>query len=260
MNFYSLSDKGMIRPNNEDYTESFQWRWCGIDGTTESFTALLLADGMGGAAAGEFASSLAIKTVKEKLQAGLLSSKPEVILAADLREMLIACCVEANDAIYKKAQENPEMEGMGTTIVIAIICRDMLTLCHVGDSRCYMLREGRLKQLTHDHSLVQEMIDAGKITPDQAEKHPNKNIITRALGVAPSVQPDCSRLPIFTGDVLVLGTDGLCGFVNDRTIKDMAEKQASQPNANLKKFAQSLIECANLNGGADNISVSLYRH
>lgn len=260
MNFYSLSDKGMIRPNNEDYTESFQWRWCGCDGAQESFTALIVADGMGGAAAGEFASSLAVKTVKKQLQAGLLSANPETILSADFREMLIACCKEANEAIYKKASENPEMEGMGTTIVIAIICRDMLTLCHVGDSRCYMHREGRLKQLTSDHSLVQEMIDSGKLAPDQAEKHPNKNIITRALGVAPTVQPDCSRLPIFIGDVLVLGTDGLCGFVSDRTIKDMVEKQALQPHADLKKLAQSLIECANMNGGADNISVCLYRH
>ncbi|HOY68269.1 MAG TPA: Stp1/IreP family PP2C-type Ser/Thr phosphatase [Candidatus Ozemobacteraceae bacterium] len=260
MNFYALSDKGMVRPNNEDFTESFQLRISRMDGTTESFTALLLADGMGGAAAGEYASSLAIKTAKQKLMAGLLSETPETLLGTDLRELLVQCCNEANEAIYRKAQENPEMEGMGTTVVLAIVSRDMLTLCHVGDSRCYMHREGRLKQLTRDHSLVQEMIDTGKITPDQAANHPNKNIITRALGVAPTVQADTSRLPIFTGDVLVLGSDGLFGFVNDRTVKDMVEKQAAQPNANLKQLAQHLIECANMNGGADNISVCLYRH
>lgn len=260
MNFFSMSDKGMVRPNNEDYTESFQWRWCGCTGVQESFTALIVADGMGGAAAGELASSLAVKTVKEKLQARLLSENVEAVLAADLRETLSGYCKEANEAIFSKAQANPDMEGMGTTIVIAIICRDMLTLCHVGDSRCYMHREGRLKRLTRDHSLVQEMIDAGKISPDQAEKHPNKNVITRALGVAATVEPECSRLPIFTGDVLVLGSDGLCGFVDERTIKDMVEKQASQPNSNLKQLAQHLIECANMNGGADNISVCLYRH
>ncbi len=260
MNFISMSDKGMVRPNNEDYTESFQWRWCNCAGTQESFTALIVADGMGGAAAGEFASSLAVKTVKDKLQAILLSENVEAVLTGDLREALIGYCREANEAIFSKAQANSEMEGMGTTIVIAIICRDMLTLCHVGDSRCYMHREGRLKRLTRDHSLVQEMIDAGKIAPDQAEKHPNKNVITRALGVAATVEPECSRLPIFTGDVLVLGSDGLCGFVDERTIKDMVEKQASQPNSNLKQLAQNLIECANMNGGADNISVCLYRH
>ncbi|HQG28849.1 MAG TPA: protein phosphatase 2C domain-containing protein, partial [Candidatus Ozemobacteraceae bacterium] len=176
MNFISMYDKGMVRPNNEDYTESFQWNWCSCTGVQESFTALIVADGMGGAAAGEYASSLAVKTIKEKLQASLLSDNVEAVLAGDLREALAGYCKEANAAIYSKAQANPEMEGMGTTIVIAIICRDMLTLCHVGDSRCYMHRENRLKRLTRDHSLVQELIDAGKIAPDQAEKHPNKNV------------------------------------------------------------------------------------
>jgi len=260
MNFFTLSDKGMVRPNNEDYAESVQMGWCGPFGNLEAFTGLLLADGMGGAAAGEFASLLAVKTIKMRLVDGIFKRPPEELLNTDLQDFLSSCCKEANIEIYKKSRENLDMEGMGTTIVAALIFREMLTLCHVGDSRCYLFREGKLRQLSHDHSLVQELIDQGKITQEQAQRHPNKNVITRALGVTSTVEPDCVRIPIFSGDVLLLCSDGLTGFAEESSILKIMRDQADQRIVDLKRLAETLIQLANFGGGGDNVSVVVYRH
>ena len=149
---------------------------------------------------------------------------------------------------------------MGTTLVAGVICNQILTIAHAGDSRCYLLREGRFKSITRDHSLVQGLVDSGRITADQAAIHPNRNVITRAIGVAPEIETECSKLPLFSGDILLLCSDGLSGYAEEGSMKKILVENGSEPNANLKQIAQNLIDLANLNGGGDNISVCLYKH
>ncbi len=260
MNFFTLSHVGQVRPNNEDYAESFQYKWCTLDGKFQTFTALLLADGMGGAAAGEFASSSVIKTFKEALHQNLLAGNPEAFATSDLRKFITDTVHQANQTIFQKAQANPEMEGMGSTLVVGLVYQDMLTLGHVGDSRAYLLREGQYKQVTRDHSFVQELIDTGKITPEQAAKHPNKNVITRAVGVSANVEPDCKQMPLFVGDVLLLCTDGLTGYSDEKAVYRLLREKAEEPFLNFRAVCEQLIEMANGGGGGDNVSVCLYRH
>jgi len=260
MNFFTLSNKGQVRPNNEDYAESFQFKWCEVDGATHPFTALLLADGMGGAAAGELASSMVVSTFREKLLSKLFQEKPENFASSDLKVFIHDTVIEANQKVFQKAQSDPAMEGMGATLVVVFIYDEMLTVGHVGDSRCYLLREGKFKQITRDHSFVQELVDAGKITPDQASKHPNKNVITRAMGVNEKVAPDATAMPIFVGDVLMLCSDGLTGYADEKGIARLLKEKAGEPFVNLRVIGQTLVEMANGGGGGDNISVCLYRH
>lgn len=260
MNFYTLSDKGLTRQNNEDYAESLQYKWCDPSGKQYALTSLILADGMGGAAAGEFASSLAVQTVKDEILDKLITQPFEQLATQDFSEFLSQGINKANTQIFKKAEECPAMEGMGTTIVVTIICNEMLTVAHVGDSRCYLFREGRLRGITRDHSLVQELLDEGKITPDQAAVHPHKNVITRALGVAAEVEVDCQRMPIFTGDILLLCSDGLSGFCSDDQLHHILKQEASGIQVSLQDIAQKFIQAANMGGGGDNVTVCLYRH
>jgi protein phosphatase len=260
MRFYTLSDKGKVRPNNEDYVEGMELSWSGPLGNPQALTSLILADGMGGAAAGEFASLLAVRTVRNKLLNGILNRPPEEILATDLKQFLADCCIEANQAIFHKSREEPELEGMGTTLVTIIVHKESMTIGHVGDSRAYMYRNGKLSQITRDHSLVQELVDEGKITAQQALTHPNRNIITRALGVDPVVKPECDRLPLLPDDVILLCSDGLHGFAEDCTIKKAFQDMVVENKVNFQGLAQRLIEVAYFGGGGDNISVALYHH
>ncbi|NLI78515.1 MAG: Stp1/IreP family PP2C-type Ser/Thr phosphatase [Candidatus Riflebacteria bacterium] len=260
MNFFTLSHKGQVRPNNEDYAESFQLRWCTLDGTANTFTALLLSDGMGGAAAGEYASGETIKIFRDLIQKELLGDSPEKFASSDLKKFICDTTVLANQTVHQKAKDNPDMEGMGATLVVGLIYQDMLTLGHVGDSRCYLLREGKFKQITHDHSFVQELVDQGKITADQAEKHPNKNVITRAMGVSPTVEAECKTMPLFVGDVLLLCSDGLSGYADMKAVQRLLKEKAEERFVNLHAISQELIDMANGGGGGDNVSVCLYRH
>ena len=260
MNFYTLSDKGKVRPNNEDYAESISVDWCGPAGNTFKVTALILADGMGGAAAGEFASMLAVQTIKHNVVDNLFKTQPEDFLTADKTTYLETWIKNSNRAIYEKACENPEMKGMGTTIVAGLIFRNSLALAHVGDSRAYRFQDGALKTLTKDHSLVQELIDQGKINEKEAFVHPNRNIITRALGVAETPEVDRKNITLKTGDLILICSDGLCGFVEDESLQKIIEKIYKPEGTNLNELAENLVKAAYLNGGADNISVCLYQH
>ncbi|HNV72689.1 MAG TPA: Stp1/IreP family PP2C-type Ser/Thr phosphatase [Candidatus Ozemobacteraceae bacterium] len=260
MKFLTLSDKGSVRPNNEDYTEAVQVKWTGPLGQPDVLTALFLADGMGGAAAGEFASMLAVRTSKDNLLKALFFRPPEELLHVDLQKFLSDSCIQANTAIFAKATENKEMEGMGTTLVSAVIYRDILSIVHVGDSRAYLYREGKLQAITRDHSLVQELIDQGKITHEQAKIHPNRNIITRALGVSPNVEPEGRRIPLYTGDIIVICSDGLCGYVEDSTIQHNIESAEPGPKFDYRAVAENLIKVAIMAGGYDNVSVAVYQH
>lgn len=260
MNFFTLSDRGLVRPNNEDYLEALQLCYSGPLGASKRISAVILADGMGGAAAGEFASMLAVRTTKDKIIEGIMLKTPEELLNSDHGEFLRKCFTDANAAIWKRSREEPDLDGMGTTIVTAFIVEDQMTLAHVGDSRAYMLREGKFKQVTRDHSLVQELIDQGRITHEQARSHPNRNVITRALGVSPDVEVETQKMILYHKDLLLLCSDGLTGFAEDLLISNLCKEAMEAPRPNLSGLANQLIDLAKVGGGGDNVSIGLYCH
>jgi protein phosphatase len=167
---------------------------------------------------------------------------------------------EANQAIFIKASENSEMEGMGTTIVAGLIFRNSLAISHVGDSRAYLFRNNELKMITKDHSLVQELIDQGKITPAEAFTHPNRNIITRALGVSEDVLVDKKNVKLESGDLILFCSDGLCGFVEDESLETILKNNYKATGTDLSALADNFVKAAYLNSGADNITICLYQH
>jgi serine/threonine protein phosphatase PrpC len=203
----------------------------------------VVADGMGGARAGEVASQLAVETFEQGLGG---SGSGEELLAERVRE--------ANRAIYDKAAREPELQGMGTTLTAAYLDDSHLSIAHVGDSRAYLFRDGELKRLTQDHSLVDELVRRGKLTEEQAAEHPQRSIITRALGIEPDVEVDTWSYPVRAGDVLLLCSDGLTSMVPESR---MAEILGSAPT--LERAAGKLIADANDAGGRDNITVVLFR-
>jgi protein phosphatase len=202
-----------------------------------------VADGMGGARAGEVASQLAIETFEQGLPE---SGSSEELLAERVRE--------ANRAIYDKAATEPELQGMGTTLTAAYLDDAHLSIAHVGDSRAYLFRDGELQRLTQDHSLVDELVRRGKLTEEQAAEHPQRSIITRALGIEPDVEVDTWSYPVRAGDVLLLCSDGLTSMISDNR---MAEVLGAAPS--LERAAGELIGEANEAGGRDNITVVLFR-
>ena len=234
------TDPGLIRENNEDAV------------TFDPLTRLcILADGMGGYNAGEIASGMASAFIKSEMgrwlsQAGKRASVKEVHRAIEI------CVENANNAIFNAANSNPQYNGMGTTLVVGVFKDDYLILGHIGDSRCYRLRGAEIKQITKDHSLLQEQIDAGVITQKQALTSLNKNLVTRALGVEDKVSIEIHEHRVVVGDVYILCSDGLTDMVNDAAIADIMLGRDS-----LENKAHQLIDAANDAGGRDNISVLL---
>jgi PPM family protein phosphatase len=208
----------------------------------------MVADGMGGAAAGEIASQMAVEVVLEDLDAGWRKSE-----AADADTFVTAlrAAVElVNARIHRFAIEHPEYRGMGTTTTIAGILGDMLYLCQVGDSRGYLVRGGVARQITKDQSLVQRLIDAGELTPEEAEVSERRNIILQALGPEPMVKVDVTMQQLCRGDTLLLCSDGLSGLVRTDDISRIVSEAPDLVSA-----CKSLIDLANENGGPDNITV-----
>src|SRR3954454_293636 len=228
--FFADSDTGRARRANEDAFFAHA-------------PVFAVADGMGGAQAGEVAS----RTVVDCLRRGLPDGgSPE--------ERLAALAEEANGLIHRKAAEDEQRAGMGTTLTAAYVDEDAVSFRHVGDSRAYLFRDAKLQQLTNDHSLVGEMVRRGKLTAEQAEEHPQRSIITRALGPEPAVEVDHMTTFARDGDVFLLCSDGLTSMVPDeqieRTLADASDLQAA---------GQALIDAANGAGGRDNITVILFR-
>jgi PPM family protein phosphatase len=223
------TDVGRARQSNED-------------SYLERSPLFVVADGMGGARAGEVASAIAVETAKESE----LGASPE----RDLTEVVKA----ANREIYRKAQEDAEHAGMGTTFTGALVTGREVAIGHVGDSRMYRYRDGELERLTQDHSLVEEFVRQGKLTPEEAEVHPQRSIITRALGPEPDVQVDTFTYPGRDGDVYLICSDGLTGMISEDAIAEIISSSAS-----LEEAAKRLIDAANENGGRDNITVILFR-
>ena len=245
----SLSHPGMVRSHNEDSVF--------VDGDAG---LAVLADGMGGYNAGEVASGIAVDVVSNGLLPELASgrelSKVDVqsglTHAALLLQQQIAA---ANKGINEAAQTRPECAGMGTTIVAAVFHGNRVSIGHIGDSRCYRLRGEKFEQLTHDHSLLQEQIDSGQLTSEQAKYSLNKNLVTRALGIEAIVPADIAEYRVEANDIYLLCSDGLTDMVDAEMIHNIVDEHRST----LPEAAAELIDLANQNGGRDNISVILTR-
>ena len=229
---HSLTDVGRQRNANEDAL--FESAAAGL---------FAVADGMGGARAGEVAA----KTAVDQL-AGLADSN-------ELSERELAACVEkANKRIHELSQGDEALSGMGTTMTTVAVGDGEIAIAHVGDSRAYRLRDGDLERLTHDHSLVDEMVRAGRLTPEEAEVHPQRSIITRALGPEPHVEVERMTYPARSGDVYLICSDGLTTMVSEDDIA-----AALRARSSLKQAAEHLVRVANEQGGRDNITVVLFR-
>src|SRR3954464_8077212 len=203
----------------------------------------VVADGMGGAQAGEVASEMAV----ESFNSGLPDGDP----GEGLRELI----EEANRRIHARSRESSGKAGMGTTVTAAHVGEDSVTIAHVGDSRCYLVRNDTLTRLTRDHSLVEELVARGKLTPEQAETHPQRSVITRALGPEASVPVDIISQPAQAGDVFLVCSDGLTSMVREPNLKPLLVGN----NKPLDELGRSLIAAANEAGGRDNITVILFK-
>lgn len=238
------TDTGKVREHNED-----------MIAFDADIGLLVLADGMGGYNAGEVASGIAVKTivnlVRESVEREDLRnsdresgmSRPSIILRDAIHR--------ANKIIYQTARTQPQCEGMGTTVVSALFFDNKVAIAHVGDSRLYRLRGDKFEQVTMDHSLLQELVDRGFYSPEEAQRAANKNYVTRALGVEPNVDVELQEVPVQRGDFYVLCSDGLSDMVED----DDIHLTISTFSANLDTVAKQLIQLTNDNGGRDNVSV-----
>jgi len=233
---YGLTDPGQVRQSNEDAV-----RW------DEAGGWVLLADGMGGHLAGEVASRLAIETLAEHL-AGSHGEAPAAVPG-----MLDAAVAEANARIHRQARADVRCQNMGTTLVVGLFLDDTLIAAHVGDSRLYRYRDGMLQQLSHDHSLVQELVDEGMLSPAQAAESQYRNVITRALGLEEQVEVDVQQHRLQAGDLYLFCSDGLSDMLGDEELARLL------PGEELAPLAQRLVDEANARGGKDNISVILAR-
>jgi protein phosphatase len=244
----SCTDPGMVRSHNEDSIAA-----------DAGNGLVVLADGMGGYNAGEVASGMATTVIITEMQQMLANVQPYAIDEKTNKEvgarLVREQVLKANSSIYQAAQSQPQYAGMGTTLVVALFYDNRVLVAHLGDSRLYLLRDGKFKQVTRDHSLLQEQIDSGLITPEQAKKAAHKNLVTKALGIDPSVEPEIKEYPTQVGDIYLLCSDGLCDMVEDDDIGMTVQALG----ANLKLCAQQLVQMANDNGGRDNVSVILVR-
>lgn len=249
LNIIGRTDEGQVRDHNEDYISD-----------NPTLGIAVLADGMGGLNAGEVASSMAVHLLMEELIGYRLGDSP---LPAELGHIesdlpmqarVVRKAVEnANDAIFHASQTQPQCKGMGTTIVASLFYDNKVSIAHIGDSRVYRFRDNALEQVTKDHSFVQELIDKGLFTKEEARVSDKKNVVTRALGVAPFVEVECHEYPTHVGDIFLMCSDGLHDMVPDRDI----ERAFIELGGNLPELARYLVELANANGGKDNVSVIL---
>lgn len=230
---------GLVRANNEDH-------YAVMDHDGDFPYALILADGMGGHRRGELASQIAVDYVKERLEGEF----GRELLPADLCRSISDIIEKANVKVYLGSLESEENRGMGTTLTLAVLLADQLLLAHIGDCRAYLLREGSMTRLTVDHTLVQEMIDAGTLSPEESARHPRRNVLTRALGVPEYLQPDVLTVDTRRGDRLLLCSDGLHSYVAEEDIKTLLRKDKTPAI-----LTEHLIKLSLDAGGEDNVTV-----
>ena len=242
------TDPGMVRGHNEDAVFA-----------NPNKGLVILADGMGGYNAGEVASGMATTLLSTELEAAFNATAPYETDAGTGKAYACRCIVDkvalTNSAIFNAAESQPQYAGMGTTLVMALFYDNKATVAHIGDSRLYRLRGDEFGVITRDHSLLQEQIDSGMISPEQARHSQNKNLVTRALGVDPDVETEIHDYEVLPGDIYLLCSDGLNDMVEDEEI----QLTLQMLGANLELAATQLIQMANDNGGRDNVSVILVK-
>ncbi len=237
MRIVAKTDKGNVRDSNQDayavgeFSDEVVWS--------------VVCDGMGGAAGGNIASALAVKVISDKINASYRNQMRD----SSIKNMLDSALTAANIEVFDFAEAQPDLRGMGTTVVCAIVRDNQAYIVHAGDSRAYVINNGNIRQITTDHSMVQDLLLRGKITSEEAEHHPNKNIITRAVGVNKAIEIDFEQIDLEDDDTLLICTDGLSNYVsNDEMLELMSDGKHYA-------FADRLVKKANENGGGDNITV-----
>ncbi len=246
--FYGKTDTGRVRSHNEDAI-----------GYDEDIALAVLADGMGGHRCGEIASAITVSTVLDAVRDKIKNTNKtdavdNGIYSAESRLIHEALSL-ANKNVYDSSAANVQYRGMGTTVVVTLFYNNRFTVAHVGDSRLYRLRDGKLEQLTHDHSFVQELIDQGIYTPEQARNSVNKNQVTRAIGVDSKIQIDIHEDVAMVNDIYLLCSDGVTDMIEDHLIRSVIIENSQ----NLEKAAEEIIRLANKHGGKDNISALLVK-
>lgn len=238
MKFAAGTDRGLVREKNEDSYNI-------ITGSENAPYIFVIADGMGGHNCGEIASRAAVEYINDSIaqdSGRFLSIESS---EAELRKLV----EDTNTAVYQKSLVLPEANGMGTTLTMAVVTNTTMIIAHVGDSRLYLARAGSAEQVTTDHSYIEELVRKGSLTREEAERHPRKNIITRALGCSPELEVDILSLAIEKDDIFILCTDGLTNMVGNDEIVETARN--NDPDA----ACEQLIEAAKKQGGEDNITV-----
>jgi protein phosphatase len=246
IDFAELTDTGRVREHNEDAI-----------GTSGDIGLMVLADGMGGYNAGEVASGIAVQIVTDLATEGATREERDGIdpHSGMMRQSIVLrdAIYRANKIIYQTAQSQSNCEGMGTTIVACMFYDNKISVAHVGDSRAYRMRGGQLDQVTLDHSLLQELVDRGFYSAEEAQRSTNRNYVTRALGVEPTVEVEIHEYEVLPDDLYLLCSDGLCDMVED----DDIHLTISTFNDSLDVVGQQLVDLANDHGGRDNVSVML---
>lgn len=238
MNIICKTDIGLVRDNNQD---AYKYRKL-----SDNCAWVAVCDGMGGANGGNIASSMAVNII-----ADIFDRRIQTITDDEIHGMISEAIVEANKQVYEKSISERELSGMGTTAVVAVIKDSVAHVAHVGDSRAYLISYGDLKRITLDHSFVQEMVNRGEITEEQARIHPGRNYITRALGVDKEVREDYISFPFLKGELLLLCTDGLSNYFDSDKLNNIIN------NCTYNELADRLIKSANKQGGSDNITVAV---
>ena len=238
MKFAIKSDVGQRRKVNEDAAGYFE--------SKNNIPLMMVCDGIGGHNAGEIASAMALTSI------GQAWEKTEFNDIEEVYQWLIQKITEANEAIFTRSAQYEDLYGMGTTVVVASIIGNQLMIANVGDSRAYVLRNFQLKQLTEDQSLVNALLKSGEITPEEAENHPNKNIVTQSLGVTSSVEIDFVRMTIKNEDTLILCSDGLSDMLSLEEIRNVMNHYSD-----VEQQVEKAVQEANEAGGRDNITVAI---
>lgn len=239
MKAFSITDIGEKRRINQDYV------FCELNPIGNLPNLFIVADGMGGHNAGDYASMFCVEFFTEHIQNSDITS-PIALIEEAIRN--------TNEKLYEKSKQQIDYEGMGTTFVVATIYDKDMYVANIGDSRLYVIGK-EIRQITEDHSLVQAMVKTGELNKDEAKTHPNKNIITRALGTSETAQPDYFEVEIAEGDIVLMCSDGLTNMLNDETIEQVIRENADDPQT----AAKTLVKQANENGGKDNITVIIVK-
>jgi len=232
------TDRGQVRANNED---NFY-----LD---EKLGLLVVADGMGGHASGETASTLAVNVIRDYFQGRQKIIGEYADNFSEATNRLMSAIRLANQAVYEAAQNSPHLQGMGTTIVAVLLTENKLSIAHIGDSRAYLIRGGSVDQLTDDHSIVNEQVKRSMLTKEEASQSEMKNLLTKALGVRPDTEADLDELTMFDDDTLLLCTDGLSNMITNETALEIISSADS-----VERACGALIDAANEKGGKDNIT------